>query len=374
MGTPHNLDRGLERAYSTAAMGVKSDDVCLVTGGTGLLGSHIVEQLRRRERRVRVLVRNGADTSWLRSQGVESAVGDITDAASLRSACAGVGIVYHAAARVGDWGPWEDFVRVSIDGTRNLVEAAIGAGVRRFLHISSISAYGHVNGRGLVLDESAPLGRNLSRWSYYSRAKVWAEEIVWEAERSGRIEVTVIRPSWLYGPRDRATLGRLISAIRAGRTKLIGDGNNRLNLVHAGNVAEAAVMAAESESAKGQAYNCSHDGVITQAEYINAVARAIGAPPVTRSVPYGVVKAVAFMLEVVGHALHSEQPPLVTRYSAWLMGRRCFFESEKIRQELGWGPRISYDVGIPAAVEWYLREHESQSEPVGMSAVQAAPP
>src|SRR5262245_55461715 len=130
----------------------------LVTGATGLLGSHIVEQLRRRGRPVRVLVRPGADRSWLKMQNVESVDGDLFDEKSLRVACQGVTAVYHAAARVGDWGPWDDFVRVSIDGTRYLIDAAIASGVPRFIHVSSISAYGHRNGPGLVLDETAPLG------------------------------------------------------------------------------------------------------------------------------------------------------------------------------------------------------------------------
>lgn len=238
------------------------------------------------------------------------------------------------------------------------------------MHISSISAYGHVDGKGLVLDETAPLGQRLSKWSYYSRAKAAAEEVVWEAHRAGRIEVSVIRPSWLYGPRDRATLGRMIDAIRKGKTKLIGRGTNRLNLVHAGSVAEAAIMAAESDVARGQAYNCSHDGVITQAEYINAVARSIGEPPVTGKLPYRVVKSVGFALEVVGHLFRLKKPPLITRYSAWLMGRRCFFECEKIKTELGWNSSTPYDVGIPAAVEWYMREHEGNRQPVGSAAAQ----
>jgi nucleoside-diphosphate-sugar epimerase len=97
----------------------------LVTGATGLLGSHIVEQLRKRGQPVRVLVRPGSDRSWLTAQNVEFAEGDITDPASLRQACAGVEVVYHAAAKVGDWGPWEEFERVTIGGTRNVIAAAV---------------------------------------------------------------------------------------------------------------------------------------------------------------------------------------------------------------------------------------------------------
>jgi nucleoside-diphosphate-sugar epimerase len=352
-------------------MGGTDRDICLVTGATGLLGSHIVEQLRRQGRQVRALVRPGADDSWLKKQDVETVAGDVADASTLPQACRGVGTMYHAAARVGDWGPWEDFVKVSIEGTRNMVEASIDAGVSRFLHISSISVYGHVNEPGLVLDETAPLGRCLNRWSYYSRAKVAAEEIVWDAWRSGRLEVTVVRPSWLYGERDRSTLGRIIDAIRQRKTKLIGDGSNRLNISHAANVAEGAILAAESDRARGEAYNCSHDGAITQAEFFNAVAATLGEPPVTRSVPYGVVKRVAFGLEVFGHLFKIKRPPLVTRYSAWLIGRRCFFDARKIREQLGWRPSISYEEGIPKAVEWQLRQREAPGEPVGVSAISA---
>jgi nucleoside-diphosphate-sugar epimerase len=334
-----------------------ANSISLVTGATGLLGSHIAEQLHQKGRPVRALVRPGSDTAFLRSLDVELVPGDITDRQALRRACRGVTTVYHAAARVGDWGPWADFVRVTIEGTRHAVEAAAAAGVRRFLHISSISVYGHVNGAGLVLDETAPLGCKLYRWSYYSRAKVAAEQLVWQAHREGRIVATVIRPSWLYGPRDRTTIGRLIDSIRQKKIKLIGNGDNRLNVIHAGNVAEGAILAVDTERAIGEAYNCSNDGVITQKQYFDAIARAIGEPPITRSVPYSVAYRAAWLLECFGHLFRTKNPPLVTRYAAWLIGRKCFFDTYKIKEHLGWSPTVSYEEGIPAAVECYLREH-----------------
>ncbi|MCB9851033.1 MAG: NAD-dependent epimerase/dehydratase family protein [Phycisphaerales bacterium] len=322
----------------------------LVTGGTGLLGSHIVEQLVKRGRRVRALVRPNSDTSFLESLGVSLAYGDVTDKRSLMTACDGVDRVYHAAARVGDWGPWHEFVAITIDGTRNLLDAAKRTGVKRFLHISSISAYGHPNQAGLVIDESAPLGVNLHKWSYYSRAKVEAEKLVWAAHEAGDIVATVIRPSWLYGQRDRATLARLCDSIRRGKIKLVGDGNNRLNVAHAANVAEAAIAACESDAGAGEAFNCSSDGVLTQKQYFDLVARTIGEKPVTRKVPYGVAYRAAYVMEVFGHLFRRRTPPLVTRYAVWLMGRKTFFECRKARAVLGWSPTISYEVGIPQAV------------------------
>jgi len=326
----------------------------LVTGATGLLGSHIVEKLIEAGQPVRALVRPSSDTRLLDGLGVEKAVGDITVPESLPEAMKGVRTVYHAAAQVGDWGPWDKFVAVSIDGTANVLNAARDARVDRFLHISSISAYGHPDGEGLILDETAPLGVGLHRWSYYSRAKVEAEKLAWAAYQRGDVPLTVVKPSWLYGPRDRTSMPRLIRAIRAGKAKLIGDGANRLNLTYAGNQAEGCILAATSEKALGQSYNLSNDGVITQAEYLNKIAECLKAKPVTRKVPYRVAWAAAFLMELFAHAIGRKKPPFVTRYAVWLMGRRCYFSCQKANQELGWRPTVSYADGIRLAVNWCL--------------------
>jgi len=317
-----------------------------------------VERLLESGEPVRALVRASSDTRRLDQWGVEKVIGDITDASSLPSAMAGVHRVFHAAAQVGDWGPWEKFVAISIDGTRNMLEAAREAKVTRFVHVSSISAYGHPNGKGLILDETAPLGVNLHKWSYYSRAKAEAEQFAWEYHKRGDVPLTVIKPSWLYGRGDRASMPRLIRAIRAGKGKLIGSGQNRLNLAHAENVARGCILAAENDNALGQAYNMASDGDITQEQYLNKIAKHVSAKPVTKKVPYRIARGAAFAMELFGHIFHTKTPPLVTRYAVWLMGRECFFSSEKARRELGWEPAIGYDEGIERAVKWCL-EHAS---------------
>lgn len=326
----------------------------LITGATGLLGSHIAEQLVAAGQPVRVLVRPTSNTEFLDSLGVQKVTGDVTDAESLTAAMDGVDTVYHAAAQVGDWGKWQWYVDVTIRGTQNMLAAAKGAGIRRFLHISSISAYGHPDGEGMVIDETAPLGVNLHKWSYYSRAKAEAERLAWEAYDAGDVPLTVVKPSWLYGERDRASLPRLIRAIRAGKTKLLGTGENRLNLTYAGNEAEGCILAATNENALGESYNLSNDGMITQGEYFNKIAAAIGAKPVTKKVPYKVVYTAAFLMEFFGHLFGRKSPPLVTRYSVWLIGRKCFFSAEKAREQLGWTPTVGYDEGIERSVKWCL--------------------
>ncbi len=326
----------------------------LVTGATGLLGSHIVEKLLERGEPVRALVRPTSDTRYLDEWGVEKILGDVTDAPSLPAAMKDVHTVYNVAAKVGDWGAWRDFVAVSIEGTRNALNAARGAGVKRFLHVSSISAYGHPDGKGLVLDETAPLGVGLHRWSYYSRAKAAAETLAWEYHKRGDVPVTVVKPSWLYGPRDRASMPRLVRAIKCGKSKIIGDGTNRLNLTYAGNEAEGCVLAATSEKAVGESYNLADDGEITQREYFNKIAECIGAKPVTKKVPRWLARHAAFYMELFGHMFGRKTPPLVTRYSVWLIARQCFFSSEKARRELGWKATVAYDEGIEKSVKWCL--------------------
>ncbi|MFQ5806085.1 MAG: NAD-dependent epimerase/dehydratase family protein [Phycisphaerae bacterium] len=327
----------------------------LVTGASGLLGSHIVEQLRKRGQPVRALVRPSSDRSWLATQSVEFAEGDVTHPPSLERACRGCDVVYHAAAKVGDWGPWEEFQRITIDGTRNVVSAAIAAGVRRLLQISSISVFGYYT-KGERIDETYEVGHKLYKWAYYSRSKLEAERIAREAGRNGKIEVTVIRPAWLYGERDRATIARLAAMIRNGKAKILGRGDNRLNVVYAGNVAEAAITAAAMPEADGEVYNCSNDGAITQQEYFDLLAKAIGVPPVRRKVPYRLAYCAGFALECLGHLLRTKKPPFVTRYAVWLMGRRSYFSAEKARRQLNWRATVPYEVGVLRTIKWYLQQ------------------
>ncbi|MBL7133447.1 MAG: hypothetical protein ISS78_05065 [Phycisphaerae bacterium] len=127
-----------------------------------------------------------------------------------------------------------------------------------------------------------------------------------------------------------------------------------MNLVYAGNEAEGCILAATNEQAAGESYNLSSDGTITQGQYMNKIAECLGAEPVTTKVPYRIAHSAAFVMELVGHMLNRKDPPLVTRYSVWLMGRRCFFPPEKARRELGWKATVGYDEGIETSVRWCL--------------------
>jgi 2-alkyl-3-oxoalkanoate reductase len=331
----------------------------LVTGATGLLGSHIAERLIARGDHVKALVRPGGDARFLESLGVELIRGDLTERLSCVRAVRGVEVVYHSAAKVGDWGPWKEFQSACVDATGHLAEASLAAGVSRFVHISSTSAYGHPPEGGPPVDESAELGQNLwPFWDYYTRSKVESERILWRLARDRGLPLTVIRPSWLYGERDRTTVERLVGRLRRGGLPLIGLGDNPISAIYAGNVADAALLAADSAAALGQAYNITDQGRITQRDYFNLWAESIGAPPVHRRRRYKVIFAGAFLLEAWGRLTRRPNPPLITRYATWLMARDLSYSTAKARDELGWAPALGYRESIEKTVRWYVEDHD----------------
>jgi nucleoside-diphosphate-sugar epimerase len=318
-----------------------------------MLGSHIAERLAAQGRRVRALVRPTSDTRFLDSLGVELIRGDLADRESCAQAVQGIDIVYHAAAKVGDWGTWEEFQVSCLDATEHLGQEAAKAGVGRFLHISSTSAYGHPAEGGAPVDESAPLGQNLWRpWDFYTISKVECERILWrEAERAG-LRLTIIRPSWLYGERDRTTTRRLVERLRKGSVPLIGPGDNPLSAIYAGSVADAAILAAHDPGSVGEAYNITNQGRITQKEFMNLFAKVCGAPPVRRRLSYPLVFAASFLFEAHGRLTHRTRPPLITRYATWLMGRYLEYSTAKAQARLGWTPGPSYVESIERTVRW----------------------
>lgn len=333
----------------------------LVTGATGLLGSHLAEQLTAQGHPVRALVRPASDTTFLRSLGVELIPGDLTDPEACRRAVAGTDLIFHAAAKVGDWGTWPEFQAGCLDATRNLTGAARHANIRRFLHISSTSAYGHPPEGGPPIDESAPLGRNLwPLWDDYTRSKVEQERLVWDAADAG-LPVTVIRPSWLFGERDRTTTARLLRRLRRGQVPLIGPGQNPLSAIDAAEVAAAALLASEHPAALNEAFNITDQGPITQRDYFNLWAELAGAPPIRSRRSYPLVFAGALLFEAAGRLTRRRRPPLITRYAAWLMARDVRYSTTKARECLAWTPRRTYRESIERTIAWF--DHPPPPDP-----------
>jgi len=326
----------------------------VLTGATGLLGSHIAEQLAQRGERLRALVRPTSDTTFLRSLGAELSVGDLHDREALRRTVAGADVVYHCAAKVGDWGSWRAFRTSIVDATANVLDACRQESVGRVLHVSSVSVYGHPRARGEPFTEDEPQGQHLWLWDYYCRAKIEAESLC----RRYPGALTIVRPSWIYGPRDRHTLPRLLKALDAGRVRLIGQGDSLLNIIYAGDVADGAIRAANSPAAVGRAYNLSSAGEISQRQLLDLFTTALGKPPITRRIPLRVAFWGGLLSEVIGRLIRMKRPPHITRYAVGLVSRTTLFSTARARAELGWQPRVDFREGLGRTLEWYRLQPE----------------
>jgi len=322
----------------------------VVTGATGLLGSHIAEALVARGERARAIVRSPESAGFLRQLAVEVVQGDLLDPATLAHALAGADIVYHCAARVGNWGARKQFRADVVDTTRNLLAACGVARVGRLLHVSSVSAYGHPRiPAGGLITEDEPLAQRLGFLDHYSQTKAEAERMV----REYRGAYTIVRPSWIFGPRDRNGFPRLVQALRAGWVSIVGAGNNLLNIVYAADVADGAIRAANYLGGAGRAYNLCSEGAITQRQFFDCLTDGLGLPRIHKHASVRLAHLGGLLGEVVGRLFRWSRSPHVTRYGTGLLTRSTGYSIAKARNELGWQPTTDPEVGLRRTLEWF---------------------
>ena len=325
----------------------------LVTGGTGLLGSHLVERLVQQGHEVRVLVRKTSDVEYLKTTGAEIVYGDVEDYDSLVAAAKGMDVIIHAAARVlPGWGQWKDFESCIIEGTENILNASIAAGVKRFVYVSSGTVVGKAALGDKPADETAPyLEVELKREAYYDCAKAKAEQIVLDYHKQGKISVTVVRPCMIYGPRCRLLTDRIYRYVKMFPV-LPGNAMAKTALVHVHDVADCIILAATSEKSWGQIYNISPAEVVTYRDFINSMAKAAGKSEFKIVIPLSVVYSSAAVMEMWGRLIRSEEAPFLTRSDIKFVRDGMYIDSSKARKELGWQPKISIEEGCRQYVEW----------------------
>ena len=224
-----------------------------ITGATGFVGGHLAEACRARDIQVSTLARSGSETAFLERLGVTVHRGDLTDAEAVRKAIDGVDVIVHCAAKVGDWGPVEAYRTVNVEGLRGLLEASRGKSLHRFVHISTLGVYAARHHYGT--DESEPLPN--CHIDSYTQTKVEAEHLALQYHREHQLPVVVLRPGFVYGPRDRTVLPRLIESLRNRMLRYLGRGQRALNTIYVGNLVDAVFLAIEKPQAVGKVYNLS---------------------------------------------------------------------------------------------------------------------
>lgn len=336
--------------------------LALVTGSTGFLGRHLVDRLRAGGDHVRALVRSPEKAGTLAGSGAEVVYGDLTRPESLAAAAAGVDTVFHAAAMVTNWGPWEPFRATTVTGTENLLAAALAAGVTRFVHVSTVRVYDdRYCRRHRVVTEDAPRGeRGFRHFGHYAHAKVLAEAAVWRY--APRLPVSVVRPAWIYGPGDESILPPMLQFLRAPGSRWPGRADPCADPIYVTDVADCAIAAARHPAAVGQAYNAAPDREIRLREFLGAVCAELGVVPPRRTVPYAVAAAAAWVSEWVAKARGRRTAPKVSRAGLAIMTQDVRHDPTKAALELGWRSRVSLADGARATAAWLRARDAGRGE------------
>jgi nucleoside-diphosphate-sugar epimerase len=312
----------------------------LVTGGTGFVGSHLLEALVAAGAPVRALARDAAKASRLGIDGVEWVAGDLGDPDRLAEAGRGVTVVFHVAGLVAARSELE-FLAVNRDATERLLRAVAPTGAR-FVLVSSLAAAGPtVPGRPLSGEEPPrPV-------TAYGRSKLAAEEVV----RAGPLPWTIVRPPTVYGPRDRELL-RLFRAAFLGLAPVFGDGSQELSVVYAPDLAGALVAAARAPGAAGRTYFAAHREICTSRQLATAVARAMGRRPRVVGVPEPLARG---LLQVTGAVarLADRATILTPDKGNEFLAPAWTCRPDALERDTGWQAAHDLADGIRRTLAWY---------------------
>jgi 2-alkyl-3-oxoalkanoate reductase len=332
-----------------------------ITGATGLVGSHTVEEALKRGFRVKALVRGSSDTRWLDSMGVEKVAGDLEDAEALRRGVEGADWVFNCAAKVGDWGTLEEFRRLNVAALKLLLEAASDAKVTRFVHVSSLGVY---EGRDhFGTDETTPPAAEAL--DGYTRSKVEAEALALSYVKDRGLPLTAVRPGFIYGERDRTVLPKLVNSLTTGRFAYFGSGEQALNCIYVKNLVHAIFLAAESPSSVGEVFNVTDGPRVSKKQFIGRVAELAGLKPPRRRIPLWLAWTLAVLLERRAKRKGLTTPPLVNKARYKFLGLNLEYSIEKARKFLGYEPPFTTEQGLVAAMADLTKTEKPKTEAVG---------
>jgi nucleoside-diphosphate-sugar epimerase len=312
-----------------------------VTGGTGLIGRHLIAALRQRGDTVRALARSDAAAAELAARGAEPVRGDLSDAAGLERSVAQSEAVVHAAAMVLSRAGWEAWRAANVVGTETVARIAARRGAR-LVYLSSVAVYGrrttYDGGPGSVAEDFG-LDRPLYPGDHYARSKREAELALWRVAEETALRAVALRPCVIYGEGDRNFAPRIARLLERGRAPLIGRGDNLLSVVYAGNVA-AAVLAALDRGTVTGAFNVTNDGGVTQREFLVRFAAGLGVPARWIPVPHALAWWGARLWDATVGALPWFASLLSARSSVQFLASDNPYTSAKAERELGWRPPV----------------------------------
>lgn len=320
----------------------------LVTGGTGFVGSHLVDRLLEQGKAVRCLVRRSSNLKYLKDPQLELVTGGLDESTDWQAAFADVETVYHIAG-VTFARRAQDYFTANHQGTETIIAAAIKHRnqLKKFVHISSLAAVGPGEKDKPVNENTPP-----APITPYGRSKLMGEEAALTAVDF--FPVTVVRPPAVYGPRDYA-LYELFKSIAKGLSPSIGNYDKQISLVHVADLVDGMILAAETEAANGRTYFISSAEVYSYKALIEMLAGIFDRRVRSFAIPRPLAYAVAAVAEI-GAAV-TRKPPVINRDKVTDLSQVCWGCSiERARQELGYQPGVPIAQGLRQTIDWYKNE------------------
>ncbi|MBX5481073.1 MAG: NAD-dependent epimerase/dehydratase family protein [Myxococcaceae bacterium] len=312
-----------------------------VTGGSGFLGRELIRALCEAGHAVVVLARSPKSEAAVRALGAEPVKGDLDDVGAMTAGMRGCGVVIHAAAHTEEWDTDEAFWRVNVVGTKNVIEAARAAGVRRLVLISSEAVL--ADGRPLIrVDETHPYPQKPVRG--YPASKGEVERAVLAANGDG-LETVVVRPRFIWGRGDTANLVKFARAVRDGRFAWVDHGRHLTSSCHVANVCEGTLLAAERGRPK-EIYFLTDGEPVEFRWLLTEILKTQGIPLPSRSVPRRLAWIAAGVAEALWRTFRLSGVPFATRVPLALMGVEVTVNDAKARRELGYAGRMTIAEGL----------------------------
>ncbi|HEY9785526.1 MAG TPA: NAD-dependent epimerase/dehydratase family protein [Candidatus Obscuribacterales bacterium] len=336
-----------------------------VTGASGLVGSHLVNHLVGQGFNVVAVMRGRSNESLFQSELASGRltvrISDVLDPEGMQAAFEGVDVVVHTAGTVDALGPRKQIFDTNVEGSRIALDAAKIKGVKHFIFISSLSV---ITGQGdqYDVDESAPLtycGES------YADSKVDAEKLVMAVPPSDAMKVTALRPGFIYGPRERAWMPRLINSISTGKAMLIDGGTKETNVIYVGNLSRAIEGAILNEKAYGRVYNLTDGEKTTKKQLFDAIADGLGLPRVTKVVPGAVARAVCEVVSSLAPLLPEKSRRNLSRFSRAafrLAGVNQGFSIKRAESDLGYVNRVPFAEGMRITLDYFKSERKQAGQ------------
>lgn len=325
----------------------------LITGASGFLGGHLTRMLIEQGVTPRVLMRSDKRVIDFPLSQVERCAGDLRDVDAIRKSMAGVEVVYHCAALVKSSGRKEDFFDVNVQGTEHLLNSARDNGVKRFVHVSSVTVYGP--GQKTIIREDDEYDPFPQQRGYYTGSKIEADRLALQFGRAHAFPVTVIRPGIIYGPGAKPFFARLYHNLKGKAQVIIGTPNALLPLVFVESVAEALLYAGQQRDDVMHVYNIV-DGAILQEDLLQRHSETIEKKTRTIYLPPSLVSLGARFLESV-YALRGKGAPALSRYRIRRACQSLAHDTTKARTELGWRPVVSLPQGLDQTWQWWQQQN-----------------